>query len=215
MPGGRRRILGAAYWRLEGLRLAGLLHEWLAVERQRSSFVVLQREQDIRLELAQLQIRLRVDRIDQLPDGSQVIIDYKSGSSRVQDWLGERPAKPQLLLYGIAAPEAVSALAFAQVRPRDSRFVGLGQVAAAPGIQTDIAKVIADGMGASDWQSLNQQWRENLERLAQAFVAGAAQVDPLAPASCTWCGLQSLCRIDIAEQDLTAGASGQKPEVQS
>ena len=198
IPGGRRRMLGSSYWRLEGQRLAGLLSEWLAVERQRSTFVVIQREQELTLQLAQLQVRLRVDRVDQLPDGSRVIIDYKSGVSKVQDWLGERPAKPQLLLYGIAAPDSAAALAFGQLRPRDSRFVGLGQVAAAPGIQTDIPKVVKERMAASDWQSLNERWRENLERLAEAFVAGDARVDPLAPASCAWCGLQSLCRIDIS-----------------
>jgi probable DNA repair protein len=204
IPGGRRRLLGRAYWRLEGRRLAGLLREWLAVERQRSTFVVLQREEEITLQLAQLQIRLRVDRIDQLPDGSQVIIDYKSGTSKVQDWLGERPARPQLLLYGIAAPGSAAALTFAQVRPRECRFIGLGEVAAAPGIATDIPKVVKERMEADDWQSLNECWRENLERLAQAFVAGDAKVDPLAPASCTWCGLQPLCRINIAGDRLAA-----------
>ncbi|RLA43575.1 MAG: hypothetical protein DRQ97_12610 [Gammaproteobacteria bacterium] len=152
-------------------------------------------------------MRLRVDRLDQLPDGSQVIIDYKSGTSKVQDWLGERPARPQLLLYGIAAPGRAAALAFAQLRPRDSRFVGLGEVAAAPGIATDIAKVVKERMEADDWQSLNERWRENLERLAQAFVAGDAAVDPLAPASCTWCGLQPLCRINIAEDRLAVEAA--------
>jgi len=213
IPGGRRRLLGSAYWRLEGKRLAGLLREWLVVERQRSTFVVLQREEDITLQLAQLQIRLRVDRIDQLPDGSQVIIDYKSGTSKVQDWLGERPARPQLLLYGIAAPGCAAVLAFAQLRPRDCRFNGLGEVAAAPGIATDIPKVVKERMEADDWRSLNERWRENLERLAQAFVAGDAAVDPLAPGSCTWCGLQPLCRINIAEgrlavETVQSGAGG-------
>jgi len=204
IPGGRRHLLGSAYWRLEGQRLGGLLCEWLAVERQRSTFVVLQREEDITLQLAQLQIRLRVDRIDQLPDGSQVIIDYKSGISKVQDWLGDRPVRPQLLMYGIAAPGSAAALAFAQVRPRECRFNGLGEVAAAPGIATDIPKVVKERMEAHDWQSLNERWRENLERLAQAFVAGDSKVDPLAPASCTWCGLQPLCRINIAEDSTAA-----------
>ncbi len=197
-PAARRRLLGKAYWRLEEQRLVSLLHEWLAVEKLRSEFVVSQREQDIALSLDRLQLRLRVDRIDRLPDGSQVIIDYKSGSSRVQDWLGERPARPQLLLYGIAAPGAASALAFAQVRPRDSRFVGLGRTAAAPGIATDISKAAQNCLEDADWDSLNIYWRANLERLAAEFVAGDARVDPLAPASCAWCGLQPLCRIGSA-----------------
>jgi len=149
--------------------------------------------------LAQLSIRLRVDRVDLLPDGSQVIIDYKSGLSSVQDWLGERPGKPQLLLYGIAAPDAAAALAFAQVRPRDCRFAGLGRVEAAPGIRMDIDKVVKGRMEAQDWTTLNRCWRDNLENLAQAFVAGQAAVDPLTPASCTWCGLQPLCRIGSSQ----------------
>jgi ATP-dependent helicase/nuclease subunit B len=148
------------------------------------------------LELAELQIRLRVDRVDELADGSRMIIDYKSGKSSVQDWLGDRPAKPQLLLYSIAEPATVASLAFATVRARDCRFVGLGQVAAAPGITTDLSRVVDSAIGAKDWAELNEQWRSTLERLARKFVAGEAQVDPLTPSSCTWCGLQPLCRID-------------------
>lgn len=196
VPGVQRRRLGTAYWQLEGQRLASLLHEWLTVERQRSAFSVAQREQDITLELAKLQFRLRVDRVDQLPDGSRVIIDYKSGNSKVQDWLGERPVRPQLLLYGIAEPDSAAALAFAQVRPRECCYVGLGRVAVAPGISTDISRAVKAKMEADDWSSLNARWRENLERIARSFVAGEAQVDPLSPSSCSRCGLQSLCRVD-------------------
>ncbi len=201
VPGARRRQLGPGYWQLEGQRLAALLHQWLAVERMRGEFAVSQRELDVSLALGQLQLRLRVDRIDQLPDGSRVIIDYKSGSSKVQDWLGARPAKPQLLLYSIAAPGAADALAFAQVRPRDSKFVGLGRVEAAPGISTDIGKLAAGPMDAPDWETLNLRWRDNLERLAGEFVAGQAQVDPLNTASCTWCGLQALCRVGTPREE--------------
>lgn len=200
-PAARRRVLGAAYWRLEAQRLSSLLREWLAVEKLRADFVVSQRELDVSLPLGQLQLRLRVDRIDKLADGSLMIIDYKSGRSKVQDWLGERPAKPQLLLYGIAAPGAASVLAFAQLRPRDSKFVGLGSVAAAPGIGTDIARLAQERMQATDWESLNQCWQANLERLAAEFVAGAARVDPLATSSCSWCGLQPLCRVGAIEEE--------------
>lgn len=199
-PVAQRRRLGQAYWQLESQRLASLLHEWLEVERQRSTFAVVQREQDVTLELSGLKIKLRVDRVDQLSDGSYVIIDYKSGKSTVKDWLGVRPAKPQLLLYSIAEPDRASALAFAQLRPRDSRYVGLGDKDAAPGISTDIRRAVKLSMNANDWSSLNARWRENLERLANEFITGQAQVDPLKVSTCTWCGLQPLCRID-AQRD--------------
>lgn len=194
-PAARRRFPGPAFWRLEAQRLASLLREWLALERQRGEFLVMQREQDISLRLGGLQLSLRVDRVDQLPDGSRVIIDYKSGVCKVQDWLGTRPAKPQLLLYGIGEPGAAAALAFAQVRPRDSRFVGLGRIEAAPGVVTDIGKAARGHIEGADWEALNEYWRANLERLAGEFVAGLAGVDPLASTSCAWCGLQPLCRI--------------------
>ncbi|MBP6723233.1 MAG: PD-(D/E)XK nuclease family protein [Halioglobus sp.] len=194
-PARRRRLLGPAYWRLEAQRMASLLREWLALERQRGEFLVMQREQDISLDLGGLPLGLRVDRVDQLPDGSRVIIDYKSGVGKVQDWLGERPAKPQLLLYAVAAPGAAAALAFAQVRPRESRFVGLGRIAAAPGISAELGKAARDYIDDADWEALNAYWRSNLERLAAEFVAGRAGVDPLTKASCNWCGLQPLCRI--------------------
>jgi probable DNA repair protein len=183
IPSRARQGFGQAYLELEGQRLQAVLQEWLFIEKQRSDFVVQARELDITLSMDPLVISLRVDRIDQLPNGSQLIIDYKSGRCKVGDWLGERPSKPQLLLYGLAAaadaeaPE-VSAISFAQVRPRDCAYVGAGLEEVAPGIR-----------------SLNAVWRDILARLVQEFVDGEAAVDPLSESSCSYCGLESLCRI--------------------
>jgi ATP-dependent helicase/nuclease subunit B len=153
------------------------------------------REKSIDLKVDQLNISLRVDRIDQLPDGAQFVIDYKSGRSSAQDWLGERPSRPQLTLYGLAMNETVAGLAFAQVRTRDCKFAGAGQVEVAPGVESNIEKLVKDKMPAKDWEDLTTQWQDNLERLAKEFLAGDAQVDPLSSSSCTYCGLQALCRV--------------------
>lgn len=201
-----RRGVSEVYWSLERHRLNTLLHEWLSIERQRSAFEVEAREHGIALDLAGLPLRLRIDRIDQLPDGSRVIIDYKSAKCSVLDWMGERPALPQLLLYASAEPANAAAVAFAQVRPRDCGFVGLGQMEVAQGIRTDIQRAVDNRMAAQDWQTLNKCWRDILLRLATEFVEGQAQVDPRSASSCEHCGLQSLCRISA---EPTAGEEAQ------
>jgi probable DNA repair protein len=195
VPYKQKRKGGAAYWRLEERRLVALLHEWLNLERQRGAFLVVARELEITLELARLPIRLRIDRVDQLPDGTRLIIDYKSRASSVRDWFGDRPAQPQLPLYCIAEPDCATGMAFAVVRPRDCRFVGLGPVTAAPGISVDMSGLAKTGIKAQEWSELGDYWRQTLEQLACRFVAGEARVDPLTASSCTWCGLQPLCRI--------------------
>ncbi len=198
MPAHRRSSLGHAYFELEAKRLRRLLEEWLEVERQRTEFRVMAREESIDLQVDRLKISLRVDRIDQLPDGAQFVIDYKSGRSSAQDWLGERPSRPQLTLYGLAMNDTVAGLAFAQVRTRECKYVGAGQIDVAPGVESNIEKLVKDKMPAKDWEDLAAQWRDNLERLAKEFLAGDAQVDPLSPSSCTYCGLQALCRVGEA-----------------
>jgi len=186
--------LPATYWNLERKRLEILLNEWLLLERSRSSFVVKAREEKVILNLSQLSLTLRIDRIDELVDGSRVIMDYKSSASSVGDWMGDRPAKPQLLVYGLASGGTADGLAFAQVRADDCKFVGLGKSEFAPGISTNLEKYIETD--EDSWQALNDRWGQTLESLAQSFVDGEAAVDPLSPSSCTWCGLQPLCRID-------------------
>ncbi|MEZ5573166.1 MAG: PD-(D/E)XK nuclease family protein [Halioglobus sp.] len=189
---------GKAFWSLEKERLARLLHEWLAVKRLREPFTVIATESELELQLATLKIRLRADRIDQLGDSSHMVIDYKSGATNIRDWLGERPANPQLPLYALAQQDTVSVLAFAQVRARQCRYTGLGSVVAAAGISTEIALSQKTGSVDQDWKNLKKSWRRILEGLANEFIVGEARVDPHTPSVCTACGLQALCRIDTA-----------------
>jgi probable DNA repair protein len=197
LPAVGPRAAGAAWCELETERLAGLLQEWLTLELQRSEFRVVGLEQEIEVTLEALPLSLRIDRIDSLPDGSRVIIDYKSGVSRLRDWLGERPARPQLLLYSLAAPTLPSAVCFAQVRRHDCVFVGAGSTGVAPGIRTDIAGLMGNDPEVPDWASLNARWQDALRCLAREFVSGAAQVEPRSGA-CKTCELQPFCRIGLA-----------------
>jgi ATP-dependent helicase/nuclease subunit B len=192
-----RELVGKTYLELEQSHLELLLRQWLDVERQRSAFVVKARETDCELQLGKLHIRLRIDRIDLLPDGTQFIVDYKSGNAQVRYWLGPRPSEPQLPLYSEALGDTVSGIGFAVVRPQDIAWRGLARDSLGPGISTDIARAHARQEEVlEDWDALRLAWQQTLQALAQQFVDGEARVDPLdANLSCRWCGLQPLCRI--------------------
>jgi ATP-dependent helicase/DNAse subunit B len=141
-------------------------------------------EQPRELVVGGLRLRARIDRIDRLDDGSLVVIDYKSTAPSLAAWEGSRPDEPQLPLYATSLPEAVSAVAFAQVRTGDSHFRGYGaEPLALPGIK------------AAEMEDLLDAWRGVLALLAGAFRSGHAAVDPKQRATCDYCHLHPLCRI--------------------
>ncbi len=200
LPAPRRRAAGPGCLRLEGIRLERLLSEWLALERQRPFFRVVAREAAQSLQLAGLELSLRVDRIDEMADGSTLLIDYKSASARIGDWLGESPAKPQLPLYALAADPTLAGVTFASVRERRCQFTGLARCEAAPGIVTDTAASTRSQYPGTDWDSVLLHWRQSLTALAAAFVGGEAAVHPKSSLSCRHCGLQALCRIEAVRE---------------
>lgn len=201
LPNAVRQLVGMACLELECNRLIDLLGEWIAVERDRPAFAVTAREQGMELSLGGLELRLRVDRVDTLATGETLVIDYKSGRNSISDWLGERPAQPQLPLYGIATN--VDGIAFAQVRSRDCKLHGLGELDGVPGVKSDIEKAVKRSSSAGDWNALRKEWHQNLEQLASEFVGGAAAVNPLSGA-CNYCRLQSLCRVNLPQKGESA-----------
>ncbi|MEQ9462979.1 MAG: PD-(D/E)XK nuclease family protein [Haliea sp.] len=200
LPANRQHAAGPACLRLEAIRLERLLAEWLALERQRPPFRVVAREAAQHLQLQGLELSLRMDRIDELADGSTLLIDYKSAAGRIGDWLGARPAKPQLPLYALAADPSLGGVAFATVRERRCQFTGLAQSEAGAGIATDIEARTRPQHPCADWPALLAHWQQSLAALAAAFVAGDAAVDPKSPLSCRHCGMQALCRVDAVRE---------------
>ncbi|MEW5708532.1 MAG: PD-(D/E)XK nuclease family protein [Pseudomonadota bacterium] len=182
----RPQTLRGRYAALEKERLARLAGQWLEVERGRGDFEVEAVEASQELAVGGLSLRVTLDRVDRLPDGRRVILDYKTGETRPGQWEGERPEEPQLPLYALGMKEPVAAVAFARVRPGDMGFRG---VAAG---EVGIPGVVAH----PDWEALLDGWRRTLEALAQAFAAGFARVDPKRyPATCRHCDQGPLCRI--------------------
>jgi probable DNA repair protein len=197
----RRRgveILEGRFGELELKRLHRLVLHWLEYEKQREDFEVVACEQKREIECGGVRVRVKLDRLDRLRDGSHAIIDYKTGKALVASWLCERPDEPQLPLYCIGAQEDVAALVFARVRLGDDlKFSGIGRdEGLLPGV-TPIGKQRSPlARNYASWDELVAGWRYELDALGRAFVAGDARVDPKYGANtCNECDLHALCRV--------------------
>jgi RecB family exonuclease len=154
--------------------------------------------------IAGLMMRLRLDRIDRLENGMQLIVDYKSSAIAPKVWADERPEDVQLPLYATYAVSGdLGGLVFAQVRPSQMKFQGRVY---------DAASTLFSWLSKSSGLVKNpltpdqmESWRTMIERLGEDFVRGVAAVDPReAGKPCKDCHLQAVCRIYENESLLAA-----------
>ena len=175
---------------LESRRLQPLIEEWLTIERGRPPFTVLQAEKDRKVEVGGLTLRTRIDRVDELEDGSRVVIDYKTGRAKATAWVGDRPDEPQVPLYcATMAGEPVSGAAFAQLRTGDATFIGVAERNSLGSMKA--MKELKD----QPMPKLIEDWRRVVDRLAEGFRAGNAEVNPKTPSTCAFCRITPLCRV--------------------
>lgn len=187
-------IMTPRYTALERNRLIRLLTAWLEIEKQRAPFRVIEVEQKKSLSIAGLNVETKVDRIDELADGSHLIMDYKTGQASVRGWFGQRPDEPQLPLYCINSAANIQGVVFAQLKTGELRLHGLAQQEdIAPGIELFTASRC--NVAEISWEGLLTTWRTTLTTLAEQFLRGAAAVDPKESTTCQYCTLQSFCRI--------------------
>ena len=201
IPAARWRRLPAIVRAGESTRIAQIVYAWLdGFERNRPAFAVAEVEASRRLRLGDLEMKLRLDRIDALADGGIAIVDYKTGAAvPPAKWFDVRPQAPQLGLYvlaqqSVAATPPVRAAAYAQLKTGEFRIHGVAADAAAwPGLSDP---AIIRGAGLTDWASVEMRWRQSLGALAIEVRQGYAAVAPRdVVKTCQRCGLQPLCRI--------------------
>ena len=212
LPTARWRALAPAVARAEASRLQATLTAWTAFERERPPFRVRAHEQKIDCSIGGVALRVRIDRIDELDPDGLAIIDYKSGRVvRPAKWLAERPEGIQIAVYAQAlegtTQEPIRALAYAQVRAGDIDVGGVAQTAA---LWPRLA--VADGTSRvfGEWNEFRERLQQRVLRLASDFQAGIATISPRDRGTCTYCGMQSLCRIqrlDDAANDWRDGAA--------
>lgn len=176
-------------------RLKHLLFEWMQSELNRPhAFKVVSREVKGESQLGGVPYRYIIDRIDELPDGRLLVIDYKTGSVSRNDWIGERIKSPQLPLYALSIDELdsekkLAGISFAKIKRWSCAYEELAEdgVFRASTKQTQVR--------ADLWRQESATWQDKFEALAQEFQAGHAQVNPIEKATCNYCEFSALCRV--------------------
>lgn len=185
-----------AYLESEKRRLHSLLTTWLMIESKRQPFEIDALEMQIpNISVGGLSLNLRVDRIDRLPDGKRLLIDYKSGEVRSSMWNSPRMDEPQLPVYAIyGGLEEVAGILFAQIRTGEHEFSGRLEDARAQlfSFLNGTSKLIKEPLSHIEIAA----WSDDLLNLADAFLRGEATVAPKRyPKTCQYCNLGSLCRV--------------------
>jgi probable DNA repair protein len=194
---------GPALRALEIERARKVLDDWLALERQRRPFRVLGREDEQHWSHEALDLSLRLDRVDELEDGSRMIIDYKSGAGRLDpksSWTRGRPVDLQLPLYAAVVGEEgarVTALALVRLHARQVEAKGLSDgdvgLAGLSGLQD-----WPECAGLS-WTDLLQRWRAAVEQLAGEYAAGIARNEFVRRDDMKYCDVLPFLRLEEEE----------------
>jgi probable DNA repair protein len=155
----------AALYELEAEQLQRVLAALLADEQRRAPFRVRAVEQRATVALGPLTLNIRIDRVDELADGTIAIIDYKTGERATSaDWFGARLRDAQVPLYAIQSADVVGAAVVTRLVPPETRYSGLWTNAAFPGRPNKSAHPETGAQIGI--------WRGQLELLAAEFAAG-------------------------------------------
>lgn len=168
--------------RLQRLVMASL--EW---EKQRPAFIVEAIEQTFNTNLAGIDFRVRIDRLDKLESDNKWVIDYKTSIPIAKPWNEERPEAPQLLLYALL-DEQINALLFVQLKAGRLTCSGLSE-------ETMPVRGVSNLKKNEHWSDHRQQWQQQLTLLAEEFKVGYCPPQPTRCSTCEQCEFQNLCRI--------------------
>jgi probable DNA repair protein len=180
--------LSTALCEIECERQSLYISQWLNTEKTRTPFTVVAIEEAQTIRFQDKAFSIRIDRVDQLQDGSFLIIDYKSGSPSLGDWKGERPNEPQLPLYALTYNNSeigidtdinstdippVKGISFAQINAKAQQFVGAGEANLAQGIPS--LEKNRSGLPKT-WEDAKAQWQQALNQLVAEYCNGDTPV---------------------------------------
>ena len=166
---GRARAPLAELFALEAEQLERVLVALLREEAARAPFRVLAVEQRSEGVLGRWTLRARVDRIDELADGSIAIVDYKTSERATSsDWFSPRLRDAQVPLYASHATERVGAAVVARLTPSATTYSGFWRDDTFPGRPNKHACAQAEEQVAV--------WRAQLLELATELGDGDTRI---------------------------------------
>ena len=143
-----------------------------------------------------LQLKGRIDRVDTLPDGRALIVDYKYSAKATVSGKMDKATLLQAGLYALAAERALGlapAGVFYYGLKRDLKIVGWSDPPGAFGMKTE---------------PLTREWIASVARIARTAAdqirEGRIAAAPASLDLCRLCDFRDVCRYDGAAQTLTA-----------
>jgi len=203
--------LPSRFLALEQQRLQRLLGVWLPLEKNRESFTVEHCEQRVQLDLGGITVDLTIDRVDRLPDGRLVVLDYKTGSNvSHKSWADNRMTEPQLPIYAAMAfsGNEVAAVCFAKVRIEEQKFIGIAaSEALLPGVEAlQGARKLFDETQFPDWPALIQHWQVSIAAIVEEIRTGDAATRFADENDLRDCELKPLLRLPERKLQMERGA---------
>ncbi len=202
---------------LEFQKLHQQILQFLALDKTRESFSVVP-ELKKSLTLGKLSFEMRIDRIDYSDQQTIEIIDYKTGNTDFNKWMGARPEEAQMPAYVIACQtESITSLNYAKIKTGEVNYSG---VRFKPAISSanesmsnidfsfqfyeknqlqekDKTKLILSKFDLKPDANLLTEWKLHLTQLADNIACGNMPVSPLkAIETCRYCEFSDFCRIN-------------------
>ena len=168
---------------VEQARVLELCLQWLDEESKRSSFTVIETEQEHFITLAGIQFKIIIDRVDEV-DGQAVILDYKTGKASINSLLNTPLEAPQLAVYLLAIKQGISGIGYALLHSDEgvkiSAIVEHEEVLLSKSRSIQVFAKMAEKEGGdyfeTTWPDFLDHLKQQVLELAQQIQQGQAQM---------------------------------------